>query len=138
MKRKTLAVLVTSLITILLFSHALAADVEWQIDKLLKLEKPPLDMAVALNGRWIYVLADLGQLEIYNPRGSLEDTITVGKHVDGIRIGPWEDKIFLTSKVNKSIELLSLLFVQNISIQGSPFKGKPNAEVVIITFDDYQ
>lgn len=137
MKQKIAIVAAACLITVFYLGQG-QASVEWKIDQILKLEKPPLDIAVALSGRWIYVLTTEGNLKIYTPNGRLEDTISVGKHIEGLRIGPWEGKLILTSKTEKTVQLLSLSFIQKINTQGSPVKGNPNAEVEIITFGDFQ
>lgn len=137
MKQKIAIVAAACLITVFYLGQG-QASVEWKIDQMLKLEKPPLDIAVALSGKWIYVLTTEGNLEIYTPNGRLEDTISVGKHIEGLRISPWQGKLILTSKTEKTVQLLSLSFIQKINTQGSPVKGNPNAEVEIITFGDFQ
>ncbi|MBW2622174.1 MAG: hypothetical protein JRD68_04660, partial [Deltaproteobacteria bacterium] len=91
-----------------------------------------------LSGRWIFVLTKEGKLNIYTPTGQLKDTITVGKHIDGIEVGPWKNKLFLKSSVNNTVEVLSLSFQQKISTAGSPFQGPAEAQVVMVVFDDFQ
>ncbi len=137
MKQKIAIVAVACLITVFYFGQG-QASVDWRVIEMLKLEKPPLDIAVALSGKWIYVLTDEGNLEIYTPNGRLEDTISVGKHIEGLRVSPWEGKLILTSKSEKTVQLLSLSFIQKINTQGAPVKGNPNADVEIITFGDFQ
>lgn len=137
MKQKTAIVAIACLITVFYFGPS-QASVEWNIKQMLKLERPPLDIAVGLSGKWIYVLTDEGNLEIYAPNGRLEDTVSVGKHIEGLRVSPWEGKLILTSKSEKTVQLLSLSFIQKINTQGSPVRGNPNAKVEIITFDDFQ
>ena len=99
------------------------AEVDWGIYKTLNIEAPPLDLAVSLNGKWIFVLSDQGDLFIFSSIGKLEDKIKIGTHVDQIEVGPREEILLLKSKKNRTIEILALGFVKNINVSGSPFKG---------------
>ena len=112
--------------------------VDWDVKKTLKIEEAPVDVAVALNGRWIFVLTAQGSILIYSGDGRLEDEITVGNHVDGIKVGPEEDILLLTSRKNKTVEILVLDFIQNIDVSNSPFKGPTDAAVTIAVFSDFQ
>ncbi|MGD8877432.1 MAG: hypothetical protein PVH75_06745, partial [Syntrophobacterales bacterium] len=112
--------------------------VDWDVKKTLKIEKTPVDVAVSLNGRWVFVLTAQGSILIYSGDGRLEDEITVGKHVDGIKVGPEQDILLLTSRKNKTVEILVLDFIQNIDVSNSPFKGPADAAVTIAVFSDFQ
>ena len=112
--------------------------VEWNIHKTLKLDTQPLDVAVSKNGNSIYVLTKSGKILIYSPDGKLKDKIDVGNHADQIKSGPTEEWLFLSSRKNKTIEILHVDFIQHIDISGSPFKGSENAPVVIAVFSDFQ
>jgi len=122
----------------LTLSSPVKGEVEWDVKKTLKLESPPVDLAASLNGKYIYVLTDQGSILIYSVEGKLEDKISVGRQVDGIRVGPWEDVILLTSKKNKQVQILLLEFIQNIDLSNSPFKGPADAPVQIAVFSDFQ
>jgi hypothetical protein len=108
------------------------------VKKTLKIEKTPVDVAVSLNGRWVFVLTAQGSILIYSGDGRLEDEITVGNHVDGIKVGPEQDILLLTSRKNKTVEILVLDFIQNIDVSNSPFKGPADAVVTIAVFSDFQ
>jgi hypothetical protein len=112
--------------------------VEWDLKKTLNLESPPIDLAASLNGKYIYVLTDQGSILIYSVEGKLEDKISVGSQVDGIKVGPWEDVILLTSKKNKQVQILLLDFIKDIDLSNSPFKGPADAPVEIAVFSDFQ
>lgn len=114
------------------------AEVEWDVKKTLNIEKTPLDVAVSVNGRWVFVLTDQGSVIIYSGDGELEDEITVGKDVNGIKVGPEEDILLLSSGKNKTVQILLLDFIQNIDISNSPFKGEVDAPVQIAVFGDFQ
>lgn len=137
MKRIYAIFLLTPLIVAACFSESVAL-VEWDVQRTLKLEKPPLDVAVSAKGRWVFVLTEQGSILIYSSDGTLQDRITVGNHVDGIHGGPSEDTLFLTSQKNKTVQRIVLDFIYDVNISGSPFKGPIDAPVEIAVFNDYQ
>ena len=120
-----------------MFTQSLAF-VEWNIHKTLKLDTQPLDVAVSKNGTSIFVLTKTGKILIYSPDGKLKDKIEVGNHIDQIKTGPGEEWLFLSSRKNKTVEILHVDFIQHIDISGSPFKGTENAPVAIAVFTDFQ
>ena len=139
MKRKYVVCLLSILIIPGFFSQSLAfGSVEWNIQKTLKLNTQPLDVAVSKNGNSIFVLTKTGKILIYSPDGELRDKIDVGNHVDHIKSGPTEEWLFLSSLKNKTIEILHIDFIKHIDITGSPFKGAENAPVTIAVFSDFQ
>jgi len=136
-KRIYVAYLLAILIVPGLFTQGLAV-VDWNIHKTLKLDTQPLDVAVSENGNSIFVLTGSGKILVYSSDGHLKDKIDVGNHVDQIKSGPGEEWLFLSSRKNKTIEILHIDFIQHIDISGSPFKGPENAPVVIAVFSDFQ
>ena len=137
MKRKYVICLLAILIIPGFFTQGLAI-VEWNIHKTLKLDTQPLDVAVSQNGNSIFVLTESGKILVYSSDGNLKDKIDVGNHVDQIKPGPGEEWIFLSSRKNKTVEILHIDFIQHIDISGSPFQGPENAPVVIAVFSDFQ
>jgi protein-disulfide isomerase len=138
MKRKRAVFLL--LIPIIIFGlyspgHGL---VLWNVEKTLQLVQPPIDVAVSDDGRWIYVLTEQGDIFIYSGDGTLRDKISVGREVDGIKVGPQEDILLLSSRKNKTVDILVLDFVQDIDVTDSPSKGPPAAPVEIAVFSDFQ
>ena len=137
MKTRLVIFLLVPVILLTLCPHSFAL-VDWEVKKTLKIEKTPVDVAVSLNGRWVFVLTAQGSILIYSGDGRLEDEITVGNHVDGIKVGPEQDILLLTSRKNKTVEILVLDFIQNIDVSNSPFKGPADAVVTIAVFSDFQ
>jgi hypothetical protein len=136
-KRKYVVYLLAILIVPVLSTQS-PAFVEWNIHKTLKLDVQPLDIAVSKNGNSIFVLTKSGTILIYSSDGKLKDKINVGHHVDQIKSGPGEEWLFLSSRKNKTIEILHVDFIQQIDISGSPFKGVESAPVAIVVFSDFQ
>ena len=114
------------------------ATVEWDVAGTLNLKEKPRDAAMALNGKWIFVLTDKGEILIYSSDGKLEDTISVGQGVEGIKVGPREDVLLLTSGKDKTVQIITLDFIQEINVSGSPFKGNVDAPVAVAIFNDFQ
>ena len=114
------------------------AEVEWDIVQTLKLDAPPLDTAISPDGRRIYVLVGGGNVLIYSNRGILKEKIQVGDQVDQINLGPKGEYLFISSRQNKTLEIVSLNFIYNLNVTGSPFKGAKDAPVVITVFSDFQ
>ena len=141
MKSKNLKwiTILTSMMVLSAFSGIQASDkVEWEVHETLKLEAKPIDVAITYNGRKIFVLTDKGEILVYASGTTPEATIEVGKHVDQIRLGPRGDTLILSSGKNKTVEVITIDFIQTINISGSPFKGPEDAPVVIAVFDDFQ
>ena len=115
-----------------------AASVEWDVEKTLQLESEPIDVAVSPDGRRIFVLNDQGQILIYSSAGSFLDKIDVGTHFDHITVSPRGDQLILNSRKKKSVQVITLDFIQDINVSGSPFKGSENAPVVVAIFDDFE
>ena len=121
------------------FTNSFASDnVEWNVYKILKLDESPVDVAITPDGRQIFVLTDKGEIVIYSSAGKIEAKINVGKHVDQLKLGPRGDSLILSSGKNKTVEIVTIDFIQKINVSGSPFKGPEDAAVVIAVFDDFQ
>jgi len=130
---------VTSAIVLGGFSIGLSSDtVEWNVYQTLQLDATPIDMALSADGRRIFVLTDQGEVLIYSSATNIEATLNVGKNVDQIKTGPREDTLILRSAKDKTVQIVTLDFIQKINVSGSPFKGPENAAVVIVAFDDFQ
>lgn len=115
-----------------------SAKTEWQVRKKVKMEQAPIDMLVSSNNKWIYILTDEGQILIYAARGNLKDTIDVGPGIDQIKAGPRDDMLFLLSRENKSVQVITIDFTEDIATQGSPAKGQADAPVTVAVFSDFQ
>jgi WD40 repeat protein len=134
-----LVLLITMAIVLGAFTGGLASgNVEWDVYKTLQLEETPIDVAVSPDGRRIFVLTDRGEVVIYSSVGKIEAKIDVGQHVNQLKLGPKGDSLILSSGKNKTVEIVTLDFIQKINVSGSPFKGPEDAAVVIAVFDDFE
>ena len=115
-----------------------SAEVEWAVKQTLDMKEKPVDVAVSPDWQKLFVLTAEGKVQIYSGNGVLIDTINVGTHVDDITAGPQGSLLILKSSQNKKIQIVSLDFIQNINVSGSPIKGSPDAPVVIAVFSDFE
>ena len=133
---------VNSLIPILVICLGILApvhaEVEYNVLKTYKLEDQPVDMAFSANRNEIYVLNPKGELLIYAANGRLTEKINVGKVYDRLQLIQGSDVLFLSSRKDKTIQVIQLEFVQKIDTSGSPYKGSENAPVVIAVFSEFQ
>jgi len=127
-----------ALLSIPVCSTQSPAAVEWNIYRTLKLDSPPVDVAVSNNGKWIFILTDKGSIVVYSSDGDLEGEVKIGKYVDQIEAGPRENLLLLKSRKNSTVQVLALDFVKRINISGSPFLGPEDAPVTIVVFSDFQ
>jgi len=113
------------------------ANVEWGFEHTFQMDQSPLDVAVSPDGKHIFVLTESG-IFIYSQDGKLEDKIDVGYPVDQMKIGPGGKQLFITSKKNKTVQAVTIDFIVDIKVSGSPYKGGQDAPVVIAVFSDFQ
>lgn len=114
------------------------AEVESNLLTTLDLDKKPLDIVSDARGTSLYILMP-GEVLIYSPaKRSIQGRIAVEDGVDRLAVSPGGDQIFLTNEKTKKLSVISIDFVQDIDVKGSPFKGPARAPVVIAVFSDYQ
>lgn len=126
------------LLSISFCAPVIGAELEWEIEKKIDLKSPAIDMALSADGQRAFLLGKDGNLNVYKTDGTLEGTISVGKGFDHILPGPSPEMLFLSNRKEKSVELLTITFIQEINIEGSPFKGPENAPVILTLFTDFQ
>ena len=141
MKREKIKLVLLLTLTIVMgaLTSSFASDnVEMNVYKTLQLEETPIDVAISPDGRRIFVLTDRGEIVVYSSAAKIEAKLDVGQHVDQIKLGPRGDTLILKSGKNKTVQIVSVDFIQKINTSGSPFKGPEDAPVVIALFDDFQ
>lgn len=114
------------------------AAVEWEVRQTLDIGEEPLDVALSSSGGHVFVLTQKREILIYSPDGALLDRIAVGQTVDGIETGPRDDILILKSKKDAKVQIVTLDFIQEVRVEGSPFKGPRDARVAIAVFSDFQ
>ena len=126
------------LLTLLTTATWTQAAVEISVEKTLKPDAAPIDVAVSADGRSIFVLTEAGSILVYDEQANLTDTIKVGPHVDQIEIDPSGERLIAASRRNKTVEIILLDFISDINTEGSPFAGPATAAVVVAVFSDFE
>jgi len=126
------------LLTLLTTATWTQAAVEISVEKTLKPDAAPIDVAVSADGRSIFVLTEAGSILVYDEQANLTDTIKVGPHVDQIEIDPSGERLIAASRQNKTVEIILLDFISDINTAGSPFAGPAAAPVIITMFSDFE
>ena len=140
MKRSSMMVLALSVIIVVSmgFAGSVSAEIEWKIRKQVPLTAAPLDNAVSLDGRMLYILS-AGEIMVYSlTQDKTISTIPVDSDYNRIAVSPRGNSLILTSSADKSLKIIDLEFIYNIDISNLPLKGPANAPVTIAVFSDYQ
>ncbi|MCP4576148.1 MAG: hypothetical protein GY846_07690 [Deltaproteobacteria bacterium] len=124
----------------MLFSavSTLFAGVKMDLQHKLTMDNPPLDVVATPNGKFIFVLTDTGDISVFDRKGVLQNKIHVGDEVDQIKMDPQGNRLFVTSRSKKAIQVIDLDFFVEIHTADSPSKGPQNAPVVLAVFSDFQ
>lgn len=115
-----------------------AAKLDWNIEKTWDLPAKPLDLVYGLDGKHVFILTDQHTVLIYTSQGELKGSIPVDKGVSAIDIEPRGNRLYLIDQEKKTFSDLSVDFIANINIKGSPFRGLDTAPVVIAVFTDFE
>jgi DNA-binding beta-propeller fold protein YncE len=97
-----------------------------------------LDVVASPDGKFIFVLTNTGDISVFDRNGVLQNKIHVGEKVDQIKMDPQGNRLFVTSRSNKAIQVITLDFFVEIDTADSPTKGPRNAPVVLAVFSDFQ
>ncbi len=114
------------------------AEVEWEIQQIIKFEKKPVDIVMSVNGSYLFVLTDDGIIHVYDSEANLKGIIEAGKNIDSLACGLDEHLLIIKSKKDREVRKITFDFLQEIDTEGSPYIGNKNASVVISVFSDYQ
>jgi len=137
MKLKLFILTLSVSVAAVFFSPCFAV-LEWSVLNRLQIDTLPIDVAVSLNDKWVFVLNDRGEVLVFSRDGSLKEKIRVGKNIDQIKVGPRENLLYLNSRKNKTVEIIEFDFIHKINTADSPFKGSADAPVVIAVFTDFE
>ncbi|MGA9262420.1 MAG: hypothetical protein WBV95_10640 [Desulfobacterales bacterium] len=114
------------------------AALDWNVIQTFNLKDPPLDVAFSTSRNKVFILTGEGQIQVYEPNGTLDETMDVGKGFDRLWHIQGSDVLLLSSREKKTVQIIELNFVEQIDISGSPFRGPENAPVVVAVFSDFE
>ncbi len=113
-------------------------QVEWRVTQNWPIPAKSLDIVHTLDGRFVYILTDHNQVEIYTSQGKLQGTIPVEAGTTAIDIAPRGERLYLINNKNKTFSSIAVSFVAKIDIAGSPVKGLADAPITLTIFTDFQ
>jgi hypothetical protein len=114
------------------------ADLEWSTGRQLSLEAAPLDVSISADGQWIFILVP-EHVFVYSPsEDKVIKRIPVGKGFDRLTLFARDNSLIVTSSSEKTLKIIQLEFIQEISISGLASRGPGEAPVTISVFNDYQ
>lgn len=119
-------------------SAASAAEIEWELLKGLNTASRPLDVALSADGRQVFVLTEDGTVSIFGADGIPAGQITVGPQAERIAVDPDGERLYVTNRQAKRVDVVRIDTVHAINLSGAPFKGNEKAPVVIAVFSDFQ
>jgi DNA-binding beta-propeller fold protein YncE len=114
------------------------AGVNMDLQHKLTVDNPPLDVVATPDGKFIFVLTDTGDISVFDRNGVLQNKIHVGDGVDQIKMDPKGNRLFITSRSKKAVQVFALDFFVEIDTADSPTRGPRNAPVVLAVFSDFQ
>ena len=112
--------------------------VDWEEAANVKIDAVPIDIARSQDGEYTFILIEKGSVLIYAADGTQVGTIPVDPSVKDIAISPKGDQLYLISGEQKSLQTISISFIEEIDIIGSPFLGPADARVAVVVFSDFQ
>jgi hypothetical protein len=114
------------------------AEIDTTLIKQTNLDVQPLDIAASADGKMIYILAR-GEILLYSiDEGKVSNRIPIDKDFDKLTYAAKDNVLILTSSSSKTLKIIQVDFIYNITLDGLPYKGPADAAVTIAVFDDYQ
>lgn len=112
--------------------------VEWAVQQNWPTAGQTLDMVHSLDGKFVYILNDKHQVQIFNNQGQLQGSIPVEEGVLAIDIAPQGERLYLVNNKKQTFSSVEVSFVVDIDATGSPFKGPADALVTMTVFTDFE
>ncbi len=139
MKQKSLKLLCIFMgLMLMAIAPGAFAGVNFDVQHTLTTDNSPLDVVASPDGKYIFVLTNAGNISVYDQEGVLQNKIHVGEQVDQIRMAPQGDRLFVASRLKKTVQVITLDFFVEINTADAPAKGPQNAPVVLAIFSDFQ
>lgn len=112
--------------------------VEWKIQQTWPIAGKTLAMVNSLDGKFVFLLSDKQQVQVFNTQGQLQGSIPVDDGVSAIDISPQGDLLYLINNTKQSFSSVAISFVVDIDTTGAPFKGPADAPVTMTLFTDFE
>jgi protein-disulfide isomerase len=112
--------------------------VEWKIQQTWPIAGKTLAMVNSLDGKFVFLLSDKQQVQVFNTQGQLQGSIPVDDGVSAIDISPQGELLYLINNAKQSFSSVAISFVVDIDTTGAPFKGPADAPVTMTLFTDFE
>lgn len=130
--------LLSSSQTMAMSDSGMDKKVEWKVQQSWPLPAKPLSMVHSLDGKYLYVLNDKQQVQIFTTQGQLQGAIPVEKGVSQIDIAPQGELLYLIDGSAQTFTTVAVSFIADIDTTGAPFKGPADAPVTLTLFTDFE
>lgn len=115
-----------------------STNLEWKVQHQWNLPESPRDIVHSLDGKYVFILTQEHNVLIYTPEGKLEGSVPVEEGVTAIDIAPRAEMLYLIDGKKNTFSILSIDFIRDINISGSPVKGPADAPITIVLFTDFE
>ena len=112
--------------------------VEWKVQQTWPIAGKTLAMVNSLDGKFVFLLNDKQQVQVFNAQGQLQGNIPVDAGVSTIDISPQGEFLYLINNTSQSFTAVAISFVVDIDTAGVPFKGPADAPVTMTLFTDFE
>jgi DNA-binding beta-propeller fold protein YncE len=112
--------------------------IEWTVQQNWPTAGQTLDMVHSMDGKFVYILNNKQQVQVFSNQGKLQGSIPVEEGVSAIDIAPQGEKLYLINKKNQTFSSVGVSYVVDIDVTGSPFEGPADAPVTIAVFTDFE
>ena len=112
--------------------------VEWKIQQTWPTAGKTLSMVNSLDGKYVFLLNDKQQVQVFSSQGQLQGNIPVEEGVSAIDISPQGETLYLINNGGQSFTSVAVSFIVDIDVNGSPFKGPADAPVTLTLFTDFE
>ncbi len=117
---------------------AYSAGVESRLLRTIPLGAQPLDVTSSADGKWIYILLQGGEVLVHSANGDPKGRFRVREDAERIVSAPTGEQVWVMSREQKALDLVSVELIQEIDITDSPFKGPADAPIAVVVYSDFQ
>lgn len=119
-------------------SASSSSRLQWQVRTQYQIPETPVDLVHSLDGKYVFILTEKHKVMIYSAQGELQGSIPVDAGVSAIDIAPRAEMLYLINSEKQTFSALSVSFMRDIDITGSPFLGPADAPVTMVLFTDFE
>ncbi len=112
--------------------------IEWTVQQNWPTAGQTLDMVHSIDGKFVYILNNKQQVQVFNTQGTLQGSIPVEEGVSAIDIAPQGEQLYLINNKTQTFSSVGVSYVVDIDVTGSPFEGLADAPVTIAVFTDFE